>query len=266
MEREPTFERIRPDELGRILDRRRIRVFYLQFLLLAVPWPLILGGWITAEESTDDTEEFLAGVLICLGILSFVANIVFGSFFINHYPARWYLRWLRERIERRTDPVVRSDDPAALFVQVIPRGNWRVIMGENASDVGLLVLDWERRELRYEGDLERWVIPAEAIQATHVHSFTPPTGISWLEGQTVLLLSARLPDGKDREIPLAPLQVHLEFWTPSRKRHRAELLERAIGCLVAPGRWPAVEDSDLRPLRPPHRSDDDADYGGPPER
>ena len=36
-------------------------------------------------------------------------------------------------------------------------------MMEDAGDVGLLLLDKHRREVRFEGDKERWRVPARAI-------------------------------------------------------------------------------------------------------
>ena len=51
-------------------------------------------------------------------------------------------------------------------------------MGENAGDMGLLRVDPARGELRYEGDLERWVVPAESIVSFRLRSFTPPNALA----------------------------------------------------------------------------------------
>jgi hypothetical protein len=212
------------------------------------PGPSSSGG---GTEFPD--HELIGGLVIGAGVLLFIAYCVYESFLIGHFPARCYLRWLRERVDRRTDPVVAADDPDAFFVQIIPREKWTVAMGENAGDVGLLRVDARRGELRYEGDLERWVVLAESIRSFRLKSFTPPGGMSGLNGYTVVLLDVDLDDD-DRdgwETPLACHPIHLEFWTPAKRKRGAELLRRCIGHLVDPERWPPVDEEELWPLRPP---------------
>src|SRR5262249_46337987 len=149
--------------------------------------------------------------------------------------------------------LVKADDPEAFFVQIIPRENWTVIMGENAADVGLLKVDRKHRELRYEGDVERWTIPAESIRSFRLRSFTPPGSLPFMNEYTVLVLIVELGDRDTWETPLAAQPIHFEFWTPGKRRRGAEVLEDVIGHLVDPGRWPPVDDDHLRPLRPPPR-------------
>jgi hypothetical protein len=50
------------------------------------------------------------------------------------------------------------------------------MMLENASDVGLLLVDKARREVRFEGDRERWRVPANAITACEVEKFVQGEG------------------------------------------------------------------------------------------
>jgi len=58
---------------------------------------------------------------------------------------------------------VDPDDPRAIFVEIVPRRNWGRVMADTASDVGILLIDSERGEIVYEGDNERFRIPARAI-------------------------------------------------------------------------------------------------------
>jgi len=146
-----------------------------------------------------------------------------------------------------------TDDPDAFFVQIIPRENWTVSMGENAGDLGLLRIDYKRQELRYEGDVERWTVPAECVRSYRLRSFTPPNGLPFLNQYTVVLLQVELDDGDIWESPLAAQPIHFESWTPAKRRRGAELLQDAIAHLVDPDRNPAVEDEALWPLRPPAR-------------
>jgi hypothetical protein len=251
MARAPILERIEPDADGPVLDPRRIRKFY--FLMAPVLIPFLVGGAGIAVVSLTESDEgtVLGGILIGLGVLLFIAYCVYETCFIGIFPARCYLKWLRQRIDRRSDPVVRSDDPDAFFVQVIPREKWTVSMGENATDVGLLRVDEKRQELRYEGDLERWVVPAERIRSFRLRSFTPPNGIAALNEHTVVMLIVELDDREILETPLAAHPMHVEFWSPGKRRRGAELLEDLIGHLVDPERWPAVDPDRLWPLVPP---------------
>ena len=97
---------------------------------------------------------------------------MFGCMFLNlgwllffaHYPtSRFMLRQTRHAFELRPNPAVNMNDPDLFFVDIIPRINWGKQMMENATDIGFLQLDKTRRELRFEGDRERYWIPAESI-------------------------------------------------------------------------------------------------------
>lgn len=251
MSRVPTLQRIDPDEDGPVLDPRRIRRFY--FLMLPVLAPFAVGGAGIAVLVMSDSDEgtVLGAMLLGLGVILFVLYCVYETCLIGVFPARCYLKWLRLRIDRRPDAIVLSDDPDAFFVQIIPREKWTVSMGENAGDVGLLRLDGRRQELRYEGDLERWVVPAEAVRSFRLESFTPSGGLPTLNRYTVVMLVVDLDDGEVLETPLAAHPIHLELWTSAKRRRGAELLAEAIGHLVNPTRRPPVEADRLWPLIPP---------------
>jgi hypothetical protein len=259
MRREPIIQRLKPDENGRVLDRKRIWQFYLLLLPVLLPVSVMAIGAFLAW-GLGEVWEVLGFVLVGLGIALFIGYCIYESFFIGFYPARCYLRWLRERIDRRPDAIVKSDDPDAFFVQMIPRENWKVSMGENAGDVGLLVVDRKHDELRYEGDLERWTVPADCIRSFRLHSFTPSGALPFMNEFTVVVLVVDLEDGDTWESPLACHPIHLEMWTPRKRVRGAELLRRSIGNLVDPEKWPPVPNEELWPLRPPPPMREAEDY------
>jgi len=237
-------------ETLRVLAPGRVRRFYLLMLpaLLAVLF-CGFGGWLA---STEDELMILGIALIAVGVAMGLAYLIFESFFIGVLPARCYLRWLRERIDRRPDAVVTSDNPDALFVQHIPRRNWKVSMGENAGDVGLLLIDYGRGVMLYEGDDERWVIPGESIRSFKLESFTPPNGVDALNRHTVVMLKVDVDDEEDPLVtPLAGHPIHWRPWTPRSREDAAKRLRKAIGHLVDPERWPRPTAEDLYPLLPP---------------
>jgi hypothetical protein len=80
------------------------------------------------------------------------------------YVANRYLKSLTRRVIRaRPDSLIDSEDPEAIFVEIVPRKNWGRMMIETASDVGLFKVDESRGELRFEGDRETYRVPGQAI-------------------------------------------------------------------------------------------------------
>ena len=92
-------------------------------------------------------------VLIILGV----------RYFQGYLTGRFMLRQTRQAIECRADPAVDLQNPDLYFVDIVPRINWGKRLKEKASDIGLLELNWARRQLIFEGDRERYWIPAESI-------------------------------------------------------------------------------------------------------
>jgi hypothetical protein len=262
MRREPSIRRLKPDESGRVLDRKRVGQFYIYLLRVLLPLAVMAAGALLAW-GLGEWEAAGIFIVFALGVLLFIATCIYECFFIGFYPARCCLRWLRERIDRRPDAIVKSDDADAYFVQMIPRVNWTDAMGENAADVGLLVVDRRRDELRYEGDIERWTVPAESIRSFDLHSFKSSGPRGTINEIAVVVLVVELDHDKTREIPLACQPIHLELWSPYKSERGAEVLRRAIGNLVDPDRWPPVPDEELWPLRPPKMIPEAIDYDEP---
>ena len=239
------------DDSERVLAPGRVRRFYCFFA------PLLLsfiscgaGGWFV----TDSGGQLIAGVvLLGVGMLLGLAYAIFETFFISVIPARCYLRWLRERIAQRPDAVVAADDPDAFFVQHIPRKNWDVNFGENASDVGLLLLDHRNGLMKYEGDVERWIIPAECIGSLRLDSFTPSAGIDFLNRHTVVMLRIEADNAKAILRPLAVHPLCWRPWTPGTREEGARQLREAIRHFIDPHRWPRPYDEELDLLIPPPR-------------
>ena len=121
-------------------------------------------------------------------------------------------------------------------------------MGENAADAGLLVLDYARKVVRYEGDGERWAVPAESVRSFKPESFTPPNGVEFLNRSTVVVLRVDV-EGDDEPL-VTPLAAHPRAWrpwTPGAREAAARCLRAAIGHLVDPGRWPRPAAEELLP-------------------
>lgn len=235
----------------RVLAPHRVRTFYLFFTPLILSFILCgVGGWLTYDA---DDFSIPGAAFFGIAIFVFLGYLLFETFYIGVYPARRYLRWLREKIDSRPDAVVKADDPDAFFVQHIPRKNWEVSVGENATDVGLLFIDYDRRILKYEGDSERWLVPAEAIVSFKLESFTPPMGNDAMNRYTVVMLRITLDEDDELVTPLAGHPVHWRRWTPAAREAAARTLRQAIGHLVNPDKWVRPNDEAIYRLIPPPR-------------
>ena len=101
-------------------------------------------------------EVFIAGGFITLASIALVSTLPnIGEVYLR--------RIARSAIRRRPGIIVNPDAKDSLFVDVVPRSNWNPFKLEKASDTGFLAVDLERREVRFEGDLQRYRIPAESM-------------------------------------------------------------------------------------------------------
>ena len=116
---------------------------------------------------------------------------------------RFNHRLLRRAIAERPQSLVAADDPQAVFCEMLPRRIWgsgHADFGE--YDTGLLRVDAQKRGIIFEGDRERYWIPAAAVLKceAEVHSSTSAT----TAGLWAVVLRVRLGKGT-WEFPFFPL-------------------------------------------------------------
>jgi len=92
--------------------------------------------------------------------------------------------------------------PAALFVQVIPRANWGKLKLDDASDLGFLRVDPQKRELLFEGDNEQYRVPGAAITSCEIEVFVSGQGTHGATTLYRVVLQANHPSGF-WEVPIA---------------------------------------------------------------
>src|SRR5262249_52506618 len=152
---------------------------------------------------------FAAAAALAGGIAAVILGFAFVAVFPGVLPTWFLLARARQVVRTRPEALVDADDPDALFVGVVPRQNWGKLMLELSDDMGFLRIDGERQRLLYEGDRERWTIPAASVLSCEVEGFD--FGPSAPDGQAafwVVVLRANV-EGRVWEAPLALRPVRL---------------------------------------------------------
>ncbi len=153
--------------------------------------PPLVGGPIPAGVVSG--VLILAGMVA--GVVCLLCDVKLGTAYL--------IRTLYRRWRARPDAIASPDEPGVMVVEVIPRQSWQRPLLESADDVGLLVLDAQRRELRFEGDKERYRIPADCFESCRVEMVFG-TGSNRSDDYAAVL-TARVA-GRLWEAPLCPLR------------------------------------------------------------
>ncbi len=161
----------------------------------------------SAEKAHAGTDALGVGLCVAGGA---AVLFTFGGMFVDSSFGgnRMLRKAFYAEISRRQDVIVDPNDPAARFVEIVPKLNWNKVMLDNASDIGLLVADPVRNEIRFEGDRERWRLPAASITNATLEHYVHGNGAGKTKMFYVVLRASR-PDG---------------FWeAPLRERHATGL-------------------------------------------
>jgi hypothetical protein len=134
------------------------------------------GGFILDKAASGSAAQ-IAGIALCsLGGLM-VLTVLVAMFVDTSFGGNRMLRnAFRRELARRSGLFVEPNDPDAVFIEIVPKLNWGKVMLDNASDIGLFVVDKMRKELRFEGDKERWRIPAGSITGCQIEYFVHGQG------------------------------------------------------------------------------------------
>lgn len=172
--------------------------------------------------------QLLGGTLVAVGALfASVCGYVglqYPSFLGNIY----LLRLARREFLWRPDLLVDPNNPDAVFVEVCPRQNWHQLKLETATDIGFLLVDTRRRQLLFEGDKERYRIPADALVACEMEQLNPMGGSFTL---FMVVIHAQR-DAALWELPIARRFHPVRDISVDRRRQRALELRDHIRTLI----------------------------------
>ncbi len=158
---------------GRILTRRN---GYVMFAWNLAPLVGLIGGVGAAAAAVLGSETDPNWWLVVAGaVLAAVSAAVAirGDYLGRLYTYRTTLRELASRTHLAVDPGA----PDVYLVEMVPVENWGRAMLDEATDLGFLALDFKRQELRFEGDRERYQIPAGAVAGLALDGYQVANGM-----------------------------------------------------------------------------------------
>gem|GEM_PF-6731449 len=227
-----------PEFAGRIMSRWHLRMAFLLSLApnviqltgvgLAVSVFIVLFPNSAVHPFWDlpkPQAQLVFGIGAALAVIGSVWGIVFSGRLGNGY-----IRAIAAReIKRRPDAIVQADADS-VFVDIVPRENWNKMMFKSAADTGFLVVDAMRREIRFEGDKERYHIPADALLSCEVEkSVFSSTAKPTAPGYFMVVLRAQSASGT-WEAPVSPRGLNSVFNSKGRLR-AANMLKAKIKAL-----------------------------------
>ncbi len=189
----------RVERLGEGDDGRILRPFHFRLALAMYLGPLVatvipglaLMGYMIYRLKIAREPATLADAAAGLaGLFLFFGGFWFTQRFGNFLPAHYLRAVARSIIELRPEALFDPRDPEAVCVEVIPRANWSKPMIRTATDMGLLKVDSLARCLLFEGDHERWRIPAASLISAEVESFRPASHVEGREGGEIYFVAA----------------------------------------------------------------------------
>jgi hypothetical protein len=167
-------------------------LFFLGLAVSEVPMRFVLGR----TQGVLAWAGIGSGVLVML--LGIYVSIWHGGMLGNRYL--YYLA--RRELVGRKDRLVEPSDPEAVFVEVVPRRNWGRSMLETATDVGFLWIDEQAGEILFEGDRERYRIPANALLDSRIETTPLIAGLPWFFPIFMIVMRVQGAAGT-REVPVA---------------------------------------------------------------
>jgi len=116
---------------------------------------------------------------------------------------RYYWNVVRAQAAQRSDALFPPDDARSLYVEIAPRRVWTDLSGRRLEcEATLLLIDPDGMRLLFEGDRNRYVVPAGAIVRFDLEEVTR---IGTTDGLYAVVLVFRLAGGNTHELPIIPL-------------------------------------------------------------
>lgn len=185
----------------------------LAMIAVVAGGPLVIGllGGIVAAGVVILNWLFGRAVPLLAAVPAFVLFI--GGIVFAQYVGQWLAALIAENALRKTvlqrhDAIVNPNDPQAWLVDVRPREKWAKLALLDCSDIGYIKVDAASDRILFEGNQERWKIPANSLRRIEVESYLMPMSDAAQRSseQCLVVLSGR--DGASEwERPVAPMRL-----------------------------------------------------------
>lgn len=209
------------NEAGKVLTTTNIWIATGLTLLPILTGLVGLFGGAGLAMHFSDFSPALSGVCGVGGLLCAVLSVIALICYQQLLPSRFMRSVARRAFSLRNQPLVKADDPEAVFLDIVPRSNWGQTMMEPADDVGFWRIDRAARELHFEGDKKRYRIPFDAVMSCEVEAIRMQSD-DWgtsLYYATVLMVDT--PNGL-REIPLCGRHLESRMCRMPQRQAQAE--------------------------------------------
>jgi hypothetical protein len=161
-----------PRIAGKVLTRGATvmgNVLTLSSLLLVLAglglaaWGVITISFAFDAHRPTSPSAILGWAMVAVGAPLGAVSAFVGLRNPSVFGNRYLRRRTRAEFDLRHDRIVNPSDPAAVFIEVVPRVNWGRATLETATDVGYLLVDPRGGQVLFEGDNQRWRIPASSV-------------------------------------------------------------------------------------------------------
>jgi hypothetical protein len=205
-------------------QRVRSRGYALSVNIRGVmPLVYILGGLgiMVAAAQLRGQGPLLAILAVGVGAVSFLWGIYTALYCTGVGANRWVERRLRRELSERSDAWVDASDPDSVYVSIIPREHFSKVKLTMASDLLLLKLDKQKKQIVMEGDSNRYRIPAGAILLCEPQCFFAPGDTH----QRIQIWMLRLIVNTGLEQKEILFNVDHTTWRPVTNRRRQKQAE-----------------------------------------
>ncbi len=226
-------EKLPEGEIGKIMTPARTGIALTMALtplvLTVLPGLGLIGyglyQWLVGGVRFLDTAPYLGG-----GFALIVVGFWFTLRYANFAPSIYLRGTIRNEIEMRPNAVLDARDDDLWYVDVIPRINWGKAMVKEFSDTGFLKVDDRSRCVLFEGDQERWKIPAASLISAAPESYRPANAPADQDGGEVFWVAVVRAnvDGEVWEAPLSKCHTEFAPKTSAVRQRNAEALCEAI--------------------------------------
>jgi hypothetical protein len=182
----------------------------LQFMPAVAVMSFLIGGTYLLHHLAVGPGLLPMWVLIAFMIAAAALSLVFVGFWYHPeqcMTVKLLSRWKHARvlrlIARRQSALVSPGDPRALFAEMCPRRSWTPSADSDDCNQGLMLIDHARAAILFEGDLERYWIPAAAILSAAIE--TLPGSPATTGGIYLVVLQTRVGTGT-WEFPFFPMR------------------------------------------------------------